>query len=147
MTGDVDDIAERAAELFALDRATCVTLLTTQYVGRLIIGGDDPTVIPLNYRAAGDAITFRTEGGGRASAAVGQLVVFEVDMIDARTRSGWSVVVRGRLELAPDDVDDDLDTWAPGSRELRMVVRVGDVTGRLLRGRVDAPTHRLGGYL
>ena len=147
MTDDVDDADERPAELFALDRATCVTLLTTQHVGRLIIGGDDPTVIPLNYRAADDAITFRTEGGGRASATIGQAVVFEVDMIDARTRSGWSVVVRGRLDLAADDVDDDLDTWAPGPRELRMVVTADEVTGRLLRGRVDAPTRPLGGYL
>jgi uncharacterized protein len=142
----VEDADERPAELFALDRATCVTLLTTQHVGRLIIRGDDPTVIPLNYRSAGDAIKFRTEGGGRASATVGQPVAFEVDMIDARTRSGWSVVVRGRLDLAADDVV-DLDTWAPGPRELRMVVTVDEVTGRLLRGRVDAPTHPLGGYL
>jgi uncharacterized protein len=147
MTGDVDDGDEQPAELFALDRATCVTLLTTQHVGRLIIGGDDPSVIPLNYRAAGDAITFRTEGGGRASTTIGQAVIFEVDMIDARTRSGWSVVVHGRLDLAPDDVDDDLETWAPGPRELRMVVTVDDVSGRLLRGRVDAPTHPRGGYL
>jgi nitroimidazol reductase NimA-like FMN-containing flavoprotein (pyridoxamine 5'-phosphate oxidase superfamily) len=150
---DAGDADERPAELFALDRTTCVTLLTTQHVGRLIIGGDEPMVIPLNYRAAGDAIRFRTEGGGRASASVGQAVAFEVDMIDARTRSGWSVVVRGRLDLAPDDsgdaadAADEVDTWAPAPRELRMVVTVDDVTGQLLRGRVDAPTHPLGGYL
>src|SRR6188472_271788 len=96
----VDGSEWRPAELFALDRATCLMLLTTQHVGRLILGGDDPTVIPLNYAVAAGAIRIRTEDGGRASAGTGQPVVFEVDMVDARTHSGWSVVVRGRLELA-----------------------------------------------
>ena len=148
-TDNAADADERPAELFALDRATCMTLLVTQHVGRLIIGGDEPTVIPLNYRAAGDAIRLRTEVGGRASAAVGTSVAFEVDMIDTRTRSGWSVVVRGRLDVAPDNEDDEdgVETWAPDPRELRMIVAVDDVTGQLLRGRVDAPTHPLGGYL
>jgi nitroimidazol reductase NimA-like FMN-containing flavoprotein (pyridoxamine 5'-phosphate oxidase superfamily) len=146
MTAADDGAEVRPAELFALDRATCVTLLTTQHVGRLILGGDQPTVIPLNYRAAADAITLRTEIGGRASTAAGQVVVFEVDMIDARTHSGWSVVVRGRLDLTP-EADAEVDTWAPEPRDRRMVVAVDDVTGQLLRGRVDAPTHPLGGYL
>ena len=43
--------ADRPAEMFQLDRATCLTLLRTQHVGRLVIGGDEPAVVPVNFTA------------------------------------------------------------------------------------------------
>ncbi len=137
---------DRPAELFQLDRATCVALLTTQHVGRLVIGGEEPTVIPVNYMAADGIVTFRTEIGGTIERAASGRVAFEVDMFDDRTRSGWSVIVRGRLLPLPDGDVVDLDTWAPGERARWMIVPIDAVTGRLLRGSVERDP-AVGGYL
>ncbi len=137
--------------MFQLDRATCLTLLTTQHVGRLVVGGADPNeavIIPINYTAAGEVITLRTDATSRAAASATQGVAFEVDMFDERTRSGWSVVVRGRLEpIADHEPRAHVETWAPGERDQWMMVLVEAVTGRLLRGAVTGLTHHNGGYL
>jgi hypothetical protein len=137
---------ERDAELFALDPATCMTLLSTQPVGRLVLGGSDPNVIPVNFVVVGDGVAFRTATDGAAAAADGDAVLFEVDMFDGRTRSGWSVLVRGRLTATERPLG-DVPTWAPGARERSMLVTIETVTGRLLRGSVEAPDHPPGGYL
>jgi nitroimidazol reductase NimA-like FMN-containing flavoprotein (pyridoxamine 5'-phosphate oxidase superfamily) len=142
------DEAASPSELFQLDRATCLTLLTTQHVGRLVVAGDEPAVVPVNYLVVDGVITFRTAPGTRADEAEPGLVMFEVDMLDERTRSGWSVVVHGRLmSRSPDETPPPVDTWAPGDRDHWMTVTVDVVTGRLLRGAVDASSHRSGGYL
>lgn len=140
--------AERPAELFALDRATCLALLKAQHVGRLVIGGDDPEVIPVNYTAVDEVITLRTAAGGWGDRPLPEPVVFEVDMFDDRTRSGWSVIVHGQMvPLPPGANPPDVETWAPGQRDRWLVVPVEAVTGRLLRGAVEAPAHRGEGYM
>ena len=80
----------RPAEMFQLDRATCLALLRTQHVGRLVVGGDEAAVVPVNFTAIDEVITFRTQSDGRATRSVPHEVLFEVDMFDTRTRSGWS---------------------------------------------------------
>ena len=136
------------SELFQLDRAFCLTLVSTQHVGRLVVGGDEPVVIPVNYRLVDGVITFRTEAGSGADRAAGRAAAFEVDMFDERTRSGWSVVVRGALAVVePNDTTDLVDTWAPGARDRCMTVTVDVVTGRLLRSASDGADDRAGGYL
>jgi uncharacterized protein len=143
MTGD--DI--RPAEMFQLDRSTCLALLGVQHVGRLVIPGDDPYVIPVNYVDAGGAIVFRTERRPVVDEVIGKSVVFEVDMFDDRSRSGWSVVVRGVAEDVTADTDVMPRPWAPGERGC--VIRIGAdrVTGRLLRGAVTRPPQDERGYL
>jgi uncharacterized protein len=139
---------DRPTDLFQLDPATCTALLTTQHVGRLVIGGDEPAVIPVNYRWVDGLITFRTGAGSRAAGSVAEPVVFEVDMFDERTRSGWSVVVKGKLRSAAgDEVHVDLDTWAPGERDQVMVLTPDSLSGRLLRGAVNASITTGAGYL
>jgi nitroimidazol reductase NimA-like FMN-containing flavoprotein (pyridoxamine 5'-phosphate oxidase superfamily) len=139
---------DRPAELFQLDRATCLALLRTQHVGRLVVGGDEAAVVPVNFTAVDEVITFRTGADGRATRSVPHEVLFEVDMFDSRTRSGWSVVVRGRLLAAPaGDQRAPVETWAPGDRDEWMTVAIEHVTGRLLRGAVEAPSGPIGGYL
>jgi nitroimidazol reductase NimA-like FMN-containing flavoprotein (pyridoxamine 5'-phosphate oxidase superfamily) len=142
-TGPVD----REAELFALDPATCLALLRAQPVGRLVTGGVDPHVIPVNFVVVDDTIVFRTEAGGTAELAAGEEVMFEVDMFDQRTHSGWSVVVRGRLATGSGEPPNALVTWAPGRHERWMLIGIAAATGRLLRGAVDAPDDPAGGYL
>jgi uncharacterized protein len=136
------------AELFELDRSMCIVLLATQHIGRLVIGGTEPTVVPVNYTIANGVITFRTAAGSGIDVTSPQPVVFEVDMFDERTHSGWSVVARGELRpVAADDHHADVESWAPGARDRWMVVPVTTATGRLLRGAVDAPRPGPGGYL
>jgi len=144
MTGD----RAASSELFQLDRATCLTLLRAQHVGRLVLTSGEPAVLPVNYVLASGAITFRTAVGSPADVGADRPVMFEVDMFDERTRSGWSVVVRGRLmAVSTDEPTPQVDTWAPGERDRPMAVSVDVVTGRLLRGAVAEPTDRPGGYL
>lgn len=136
------------AELFALDPATCRTLLGTQHVGRLVTTGSDTRVVPVNYAFVDDVVTFRTEAGSDAARHVGNNALFEVDMFDDRTRSGWSVVVHGRLSPMPLERDRvDIDSWAPGHRDMWLIVTVDTITGRLLRGQIEPPSDPPSGYL
>ena len=140
--------AGRPAELFQLDRSTCLALLATHHVGRVVLGGPTPAVVPVNYRLVDGSISFRTTPGSRAGQPSPAPVLFEVDMFDARTHSGWSVIARGSLLVASGDAESvSVESWAPGRRDRWMVVPVDDVTGRVLRGAVDAPVHPTDGYL
>ena len=146
---------ERPAELFQLDAETCRTLLAVHEVGRLVLPGRDPYIVPVNYVFENDHILLRTERRAVIDAALGQRVAFEVDMIDPRTRSGWSVVVRGVAgEVAdhtPAPLGDDNDSqpvsWAPGGRRSLIRIHAEELTGRLLRGAVAAGTDEPAGYL
>ena len=145
MTTGADD---RPAELFQLDRSTCLALLGTHHVGRIVLAGSTPAVVPVNYRLVDGRITFRTTPTGRAGQPSAAAVLFEVDMFDERTHSGWSVVARGPLLVATHGADAvAVESWAPGQRDRWMVVPVHEVTGRVLRGAVDAPGREPGGYL
>ena len=54
-------------------------------------------VLPVNHVMDGNDPVFRTARGSKLSAAEGQdVVAFEADAYDERTRSGWSVLVNGR---------------------------------------------------
>lgn len=140
--------ADPPAELFQLDRTTCMVLLTTQHVGRLVLAGDEPEIIPVNYRVFDEMIIFRTGHDGRAAHQALRSAAFEVDMFDSRTRSGWSVIARGTLRAAPGDrAPAELQSWAPGLRDHWMELAVDTVTGRLLRGAPSDDTHATGGYL
>jgi nitroimidazol reductase NimA-like FMN-containing flavoprotein (pyridoxamine 5'-phosphate oxidase superfamily) len=133
--------------MFQLDRATCLTLLTTQHVGRLVFGGDDTAIVPVNYVVVDGHVMFRTERASRAGCADQTPVLFEADMVDARVRSGWSVVVHGTLDALPDTARRPLlDTWAPGVHDRWMTITVETVTGRLLRN-VPVPSSSSDGYL
>jgi hypothetical protein len=138
----------RDAELFELDPMMCRTLLRTQHVGRLVTAGVDPHVVPVNYVVEDHFVVFNTRAGAVAIERVGEAVLFEVDMFDDRTRSGWSVVVHGNLRRPPPDLDvGSVETWAPGERPQMLVVAIETLTGRLLRGAIDAPIDAPSGYL
>ena len=138
----------RGAELFALDEATCLTLLRTQPVGRLVVGGEQSHVLPVNFVVVDRSIVLRTAVDGIAARAAGGDVLFEVDMLDDRTRSGWSVLARGVLvDVDVADAPADVATWAPGTHDRCMVVTIESISGRLLRGAVGGPDVEPGGYL
>jgi nitroimidazol reductase NimA-like FMN-containing flavoprotein (pyridoxamine 5'-phosphate oxidase superfamily) len=144
----------RPAELFQLDESTCLALLGVHHVGRLIVPGDDPYVIPLNYVAADGAVVFRTERRPVIEDIIDRSVVFEVDMFDDRTKSGWSVVVRGRARDLTPEIKRGSEssgaipqTWAPGDRDYVIRIDPERVTGRLLRGAVTPASIDERGYL
>jgi hypothetical protein len=125
-----------AGQLFALDRSRCLALLATQEVGRLVGGNSDSPLIVVNYTLDGDDVVARVDTESVA-VTIGDVVVFEVDLIDERTRSGWSVIVRGvaRDVTTTDSADGPVvDTWAPRADGRLIAIQMAEVTGRLLRG-------------
>jgi nitroimidazol reductase NimA-like FMN-containing flavoprotein (pyridoxamine 5'-phosphate oxidase superfamily) len=76
----------------------CLRLLATVPVGRVSFLADgEIVVLPVNHVMDGHDPVFRTAWGSKLSAAGGRdVVAFEADAYDERTRSGWSVLINGR---------------------------------------------------
>ncbi len=73
-------------------------LLIEVPVGRVSFLADgEIVVLPVNHVMDGHDPVFRTAWGSKLSVAGGQdVVAFEADAYDERTRSGWSVLINGR---------------------------------------------------
>jgi hypothetical protein len=112
----------------------CWALAASQPVGRLAWSGPrGPTVIPVNFEVTGRTVHVRTAAySALARECEDSVVAFEVDSFDADTRTGWSVLMRGRahFDFHGGDGSDDPDVWAVGSRALRVTVDVTEVSGR-----------------
>ena len=83
-----------------LSTEECLSLLATASVGRVAMTRDAlPVILPVNYVVDGSSVLIRTTEGTilRAARAGGAVVAFEVDELDERTMSGWSVLVTGTL--------------------------------------------------
>lgn len=129
-----------APALEELDEDACYRLLSTVEVGRVVAtAGALPLVVPVTFALDGRAVVFRTTPSGTlASATRGAVVAFEADVIDPRTRSGWSVVVTG-VAAPVEEVSDlvrveqlGLVPWAAGERDHYVRITPGLVTGRRL---------------
>lgn len=124
--------------LKVLDRAECMQLLASTKLGRVILSvAALPAAFPVNYRVRGAAIIFRTGPGTKVTRALDSNVVgFEVDSVDERTGTGWSVLVIGSATIIsdPDEID-ALEQWGipslAGDR-LPLFVRISidQVSGR-----------------
>ena len=127
-----------ARHLVDLGVDECWTLAVTRPVGRLAwTGPSGPTVLPVNFVVTGTTVVVRTTAYSEiARECDDSPVAFEVDDIDPATRSGWSVLIRGRghLEYGPAEAGEP-DVWLSGPRSLRLRIEVTEVTGR----RVTAP--------
>ncbi len=129
-------------ELQNLSTDECMALLGTQQIGRLGVNAENyPLIFPVNYALDHGVIVIRTGTGTKLSKASHANVTFEVDDIDARTRSGWSVLVRGlaeevtaehREELIERTRAADPHPWAPGEHGhwLRLIPHA--ISGRRL---------------
>jgi nitroimidazol reductase NimA-like FMN-containing flavoprotein (pyridoxamine 5'-phosphate oxidase superfamily) len=95
------------AGLETLTFDACLRLLASVPVGRVGFYSDGELVmLPVNHVVDGQDVVFRTASGSKLSAAEGQdLVAFEADDYDPRSRSGWSVLVNGRAEIVYEDAD------------------------------------------
>ena len=118
----------------------CYRLLATQEIGRLGVNAEHyPLVIPVNYGVDGTTIVIRTHPGTTLRAAAHANVTFEVDEIDRRSRSGWSVLARGlaeevtaahRAELVARTHGTGVQPWAPGEHGHWLRLIVHHITGR-----------------
>jgi Pyridoxamine 5'-phosphate oxidase len=115
------DDEEIPATAFVLDHRTCLVLLATERVGRLVAGQPCLTVIPVRYTLAGDRVTLTGIDGVVPPGQPGDRVVIEVDGVNEQRSLGWSVVVHGRLASAsPGELDvielELTGRWVSGSR-------------------------------
>ena len=129
-----------SGSLDVIDGEECYALLASHEVGRIGVNAEHfPLIIPVNYGMDGRTIVIRTHPGTTLTAAAHANVTFEVDEVDRRTRSGWSVLVRGLAEEVGDEHRAELvartrgagvQPWAPGEhgRWLRLIPHA--VSGR-----------------
>ncbi len=92
-------------EILPLDE--CLRLLASVPVGRVgFVADGEVAVLPVNHVMDGQDVIFRTSYGSKLSAAeTEKLAAFEADHYDEQTRSGWSVLVTGRLEPVDDQAE------------------------------------------
>ena len=102
--------------LTELDETTCRQLLASRDMGRVAVNAKpSPEVLPVTYAVRDGDVYFQTAGGVKWDAVQrGLAATFEVDGINPDRRSAWSVVVRGRLEVADDADIEDLPKPLPG---------------------------------
>ncbi len=88
----------------ALSRPECRELLASVSIGRLGYVDDGwPVIVPVNYTIDSGDVFVRSMPGAKLEAARrGDVVCLEADSFDHESKSGWSVVVHGPLEVVSD---------------------------------------------
>lgn len=130
-----------------LSEAECWRLLAERHLGRLAItDAHGPMVFPVNYAVYDDAVVFRTNPGSRLDATAGGApVAFEVDAVDEGSRTGWSVIVRGRVAEVVEAADLErlralpLYPWAPGAKSRYVRIRPSSIAGRRIAMPAELP--------
>jgi uncharacterized protein len=129
----------RPVPLIPLSEQECWQYLRLHTLGRVaVIVNGRPEVFPVNYRAGGGAIVFRTATGAKLGNAPMTLSCFEIDGWDERTGSGWSVMVHGAISEITDAIDHraagllelPVQPVAPGERKHWLALYAEAVTGR-----------------
>jgi uncharacterized protein len=135
---------DRRTGLEVLDHDACLALLAGEEVGRLAMGtGGAPLVFPVNYALDGETVVFRTDAGTKLDHAGRSRVAFEIDGLDREARTGWSVVVTGRLEEVThyDAAKFEqvrrlpIEPWAAGDKAHWLRVIPTQITGRRVGAR------------
>lgn len=125
-----------------LDLGSCYALLAATPVGRVAyVSAGEPMVLPVNHHVDGRRVYFRSAVGSKTGAADrSRPVAFEVDGYDEATRTGWSVLVRGTLDVVWDDAEiEHVSTalpqpWADAvERDRLLVIHPTSVTGRRIQ--------------
>lgn len=125
-------------QLVELTEDECWELLGGVEVGRIAWPtAAGPEIVPVNHVVDGTTLRIRTPAySALVREADDERVALEADGLDAGTRTGWSVVARGRAEVRYDgDRGPDPDPWPEGSRRTLLVVTVDSITGRRLTRR------------
>jgi nitroimidazol reductase NimA-like FMN-containing flavoprotein (pyridoxamine 5'-phosphate oxidase superfamily) len=128
------------AALEVLPASECYRLLATHEVGRIGVNAEHyPMIFPVNYAMDGTTVVIRTAPGTKLTAAEHANVTFEVDDIDRRARTGWSVLVRGLAEEVGPEHRPELvarthaagaTPWAPGEHGNWLRIIPHHISGR-----------------
>ena len=139
-----------------LDPSACHVLLATRTIGRLGFDSDGyPTILPVNYAVVEQSIVIRSGPGGKLAAVRDAHVTFEVDDHDARTKTGWSVLVRAQAQVL-DDAEEiarlealelSAEPWDGGPHDHWIRLTLHSVTGRRVQGHVPPFDPTPGAYL
>ncbi|MFC8501323.1 pyridoxamine 5'-phosphate oxidase family protein [Pedococcus sp. NPDC057267] len=134
--------------LVPIPEGEALALLASVEFGRLVFTEHAlPAVRPLNHILEGGDIIIRTRlGSAAASTAIPpvlDVVTYQADRIDPSDRTGWSVVVTGRVSRVtnPDRLrrcDELLHPWVELPMDLTLAIAAEIVRGFRL---VPAPTH------
>ncbi|MEY2975304.1 MAG: hypothetical protein RIR49_1724 [Actinomycetota bacterium] len=131
MTGATD---RHGPEVLGMDES--LELLGSVPCGRLAyVDAGVPVIVPVNHGVDGTVLVVRSLDGGKLGAAIFEKpVAFEADDLDAATRTGWSVVVRGRAEVLDGGVAERVDSWAVGDGASVTWIRIvpDEIGGRRL---------------
>jgi nitroimidazol reductase NimA-like FMN-containing flavoprotein (pyridoxamine 5'-phosphate oxidase superfamily) len=127
-------------DLVELDRATCLRLLATGVVGRVVFTESAlPAAQPVNYLLDDEEVVFRTANGSKLAAATRHHVVaFQADQIDEAARTGWSVLGVGEAYEVVDparlaELADRLPPpWVEGQGLHTISIPLQRLTGRRL---------------
>jgi uncharacterized protein len=131
------------AGLETLPFDACLDLLGSVPLGRVGFYADgEVVVLPVNHVLDGQDIVFRSAPGSKLTAAEEQnLVTFEADQYDARTRTGWSVLVTGQATVVYDEAETErlghlgLEPWITAVEHPFWIrIRPTSVTGRRTPG-------------
>jgi nitroimidazol reductase NimA-like FMN-containing flavoprotein (pyridoxamine 5'-phosphate oxidase superfamily) len=143
--------------LQTLSAEECERLLGTQQIGRLgVIAEHYPLIFPVNYALDRQIIVLRMDEGTKLAAANHANVTFEVDQIDQRSRTGWSVLIRGlaeevtsshRAKLIDRTRAAGTDPWAPGEHGHWMRLIPHAISGRRIEPGTLPPAFEPGAYL
>lgn len=119
-----------------LDETEALRLARTAEVGRLAWNGSDGvTVLPVNIMIVDRRVEIRTSAYSQMATEVDlKDVGVQVDHHEDGSRTGWSVLIRGRAYRVPaSDLAPGPDVWPTGPKPVGIVVEVDQVTGRRLR--------------
>jgi nitroimidazol reductase NimA-like FMN-containing flavoprotein (pyridoxamine 5'-phosphate oxidase superfamily) len=120
----------------------CRRLIEDGGVGRVAFHSQSGQhIVPVNFQLDRNSIVFRTTPYSELGRlGPGSEAAFEVDELDVESKSGWSVVAKGRVEVIPDNFETaairffgkDPTPWAEGVRRLYLRLTWRELTGRRL---------------
>jgi nitroimidazol reductase NimA-like FMN-containing flavoprotein (pyridoxamine 5'-phosphate oxidase superfamily) len=117
----------------------CWELLGGEAVGRVVYADDQgPLAVPVNFAVQDGTLLFRTSPASSLARHLRETptCAFEVDRIDTRLRSGWSVLARGSAALVRHPgmgFDAEVTTpWPGGTRFFLIRITPSELTGRRL---------------
>ncbi len=134
------------SQMTPLSVDACWSALAETSLGRIGFDlGRGPRIHPVNFALDGRSVLVTTSEDSELALfdelfAAGGLVAFEADEVDRETRTGWSVLVCGRLTDVPtQERVREPRPWADGHRGHLLRIVPVEVTGRRLGAVGSAP--------